>query len=377
MKNFVKLSAILLVLAVFAAFAGCNHMPYIGPTEIEIPTPEPTPEPVKADAELIDQYLGDWYGIYAVGEASGIYFNNKDVRNDCALRVALDSYGKGSLYLSVNGMGRDSISGSTNAFALCTAELKEDCLLVKGMINRLSVEWRMVKDGALLKLSERYGDDKDYMDIEITLARPDGIAFSGFRPEALVYIVDYGFNGIIDKLGGMTSELPKLTAPEGYSTHAFFDEGGAVYDTPEPAGASTAVSQDGRVTVTLPEGYLVLSNDVRNFVVSGPADKLISAEFIVSSWADDSLSFLLGNTPNVAELYHYTIDGYDFYGTFVDSTTTSSGPVTSFKLCGTNGTGTLIIINMQLNLDSYGAYSYINVNNASFTKLVLGARFAG
>ena len=76
----------------------------------------------------------------------------------------------------------------------------------------------------------------------------------------------------------------------------------------------------------------------------------------------------------MTELYHYTIDGYDFYGTFLDSEFTEPG-TRVFKLCGTNGTGALVIINITLEMDEYSAYSYVNVDNAAFTQIVLGARF--
>ena len=59
--------------------------------------------------------------------------------------------------------------------------------------------------------------------------------------------------------------------------------------------------------------------------------------------------------------------------TGLEPATYAEGALTVFKLCGTNDTGALIIINITM--DAYSAYSYVNVDNASFTELILGARF--
>ena len=46
---------------------------------------------------------------------------------------------------------------------------------------------------------------------------------------------------------------------------------------------------------------------------------------------------------------------------------------TVFKLCGTNGTGNLVIITVTTAMDAYSAYNYVNVDNADFCGLILGA----
>lgn len=372
-----KLGLILSIAALvlcLAAAPACHNNDPVEPTPIDIPTSEPTQIPQPISPELIDAYLGDWYGVYSVGECAGEYIPNANISNDCALRVSVDGFGRGSCSLTVNGMERDSVSGSTNIFALCTASLEEDGLHVAGMINRLPVDWLFTLDGGLLMLNGRYGTETDYMVITVALARPDVIFETPLVLAAREYLEARGFLGVVDKLGGSTDELPRVTPPEGYSPHLFFTENDAE-TTPVPDDGRTVLSADGHITVHLPEGYEVTENTVMDFVVACPEKGLAGAEFTVSSWSTDSLSFLLGNTPNVTELYHYTIDGFDFYGTFLESTPATEGPAsTVFKLCGTNGTGVLIIINLELELDAYSAYSYVNVDNADFTELILGAK---
>lgn len=365
----------LALLAVDLCFAcGCVQHGSDDPTPIDIPTSEPTQVPTLADPALIDAYIGDWYGVYTVGEAAGAFVPNANVSNDCAMRVAVDGYGRGVCSLTVNGMERDSVSGSTNVFALCTAEVMQDGLHVDGMINRLPIEWAFTRDGDLLMMQGRYGTDTDYMVVSIALARPDVIFSTPLVLSAREYLESAGFRGVVEKLGGSNAELPDVTAPEGYSSHVFFTEASAE-NTAVPDDGRTVTSADGHITLHLPEGYFVRDNTVMDFIITAPEKGVDSAEFTVSSWSTDSLSFLLGNTPNVSELYHYTIDGFDFYGTFLEGTPSTEGPAsTVFKLCGTNGTGTLIIINLTFALDAYSAYSYVNVENADFTELILGAK---
>jgi hypothetical protein len=359
----------------FALTCGCSlfkHEEAPKPTEIDIPTAEPTAEPVLLEPETIDAFIGDWYGVYRVTEAAGFYIPNANTQNDCAMRVSLDEYGMGSAYLAVNGLQRDAVSGSANVFALCTADVKDGALMIEGMINTASVEWRFEMDGARLKLFEVYGDSMNYMHIEIFLARPDSLSELGFTCDAAEYLAQKGFVGVMDKLGGSTRNLPAVTPPEGYDPHIFFTA--SQMETPAPVDENSVMSANGYIRVKLPEGYAVVENDVMDFIIANPDERISGVEFIVSAWNTDALSFLLGNTPNVTELYHYLIDGFDFYGTFVEASA-AEGTGTVFKLCGTNDTGALIIINITMAMDAYSAYSYVNVDNASFTELILGARF--
>ena len=113
MKKALKISLAILLALAMAACAGCKlfHR-HDDPSQIDIPTPEPTEIPSQIDANILDGFIGDWYGVYSIPEARGIYALNAYVKNDCAMRVSLDSFGAGSCYLQVNGMGRDSVSGS-------------------------------------------------------------------------------------------------------------------------------------------------------------------------------------------------------------------------------------------------------------------------
>ncbi|MBQ2518084.1 MAG: hypothetical protein II536_04575 [Clostridia bacterium] len=376
MKKYCLIAALALLAATLCFACGCLHNDPGNTTPIDIPTSEPTQVPTLADPALIDAYLGDWYGVYTVGEAAGVFVPNANVSNDCAMRVAVDGYGRGVCSLTVNGMGRDAVSGSSNVFALCTAEVMQDGLHVDGMINRMPVEWAFTRDGNLLMMQGRCGTDTDYMVISIALARPDVIFSTPLVLAAREYLESAGFMGVVEKLGGSNDELPAVTPPEGYPSHVFFTEDSAG-ETASPDDGRTVTSADGHITLHLPDGYFVRENTVMDFIITSPEKGVDSAEFTVSSWSTDSLSFLLGNTPNVSELYHYTIDGFDFYGTFLEGTPSTEGPAsTVFKLCGTNGTGTLIIINLNFALDAYSAYSYVNVENADFTELILGAKLS-
>lgn len=369
-----KLCLLLAVIMAAAVFCACREDKPAEPTEIDIPTTEPTAEPQLLDGALIDAYNGDWYGVYTVGEAAGLFVPNANVSNDCALRVSVDGYGRGVCNLTVNGMQRDNVSGSTNVFALCTALLDETGLQLSGMVNRLPIDWQFALEGELLVLRGRYGTDMDYMQICIALARPEGIFDTPLVLEAEQYLKERGFIGVVDLLGGSSAELPAVTAPEGYPTHVFFTEEEAEA-TPEPGDERSVMSADGHILVHLPEGYAVKANTVIDFIVACPEKGVESVDFTVSAWSTDSLSFLLGNTPNVTELYHYTIDGFDFYGTFLEGEPTLEGSApTVFKLCGTDGSGMLIIINITLSMDAYSAYSYVNVDNADFTELILEAK---
>lgn len=376
MKKLAFSALILFLCAAMAASCGCSlfhREEDPKPTEIDIPTLEPTEEPVPVAPEVIDGFIGDWYGVYRVTEAAGFYIPNANTQNDCAMRVALDGFGRGSCYLVVNGMPRDNVSGSENVFALCTADLKDNELVLNGMINTLPVDWSFQKAEDRLQLAAVYGDSMNYMHIEIFLARPDSLEKLGFEVEAQEYLAEKGFIGVMDKLGGSTRELPEVVVPEGFDPHLFFT--GSEMTTPEPADENAVISEDGHIRILLPEGYIVVENSVMDFVIASPENRITAIDFTVSAWNTDSLSFLLGNTPNVSELYHYIIDGFDFYGTFVESPSSEEGVSTAFKLCGTNGDGCLIIINITMAMDSYSAYSYINVDNAAFTELILGARF--
>ncbi len=370
MKRMKLFAVVLAALMAAALFCGCHETKPNGPSQIDIPTSEPTEPPTVVDPNVVDGFLGDWYGVFTVTGASGMYADNAGVKNDCAMRAAINSYGSGSCYLAVNGMGPDAVSGSANVFALCTACIADNRLSVKGMVNRLSVDWSFVKDGALLKLSERYGDENDHMDIEIVLARPDALSVSGLAPAASAYIAANGYLNIVDRLGGMTAELPAIIAPEGFEAHDFFTT-----ESSDPGldDIGRLLSADGRIGLKLPEKYMILQNDADGIVVASPDEGVWSVSFTVSETEADSLSFLLSCAPEASEICHYTIDGFDFYGAFVESPLPDVP--TAFKLCGTDGTGALVVIDILTGLTSKDTYNYMNVKNDSFKELVLNARF--
>ena len=374
MKKLLRTSLIaLLVIAMAASFA-CRRKPSGDDPSVDIPTPVPTEPNLPLDAEVIDRFIGDWYGVYRVDEAKGVFAPNYNVSNDCAMRVAVDDFGKGVCYLQVNGMGRDDVSGRTDLFALCSAAIKDGSIDITGSVNKFEVDWSFDLVDGMLKLTEVYGTVEDHMRIVIELVRPDELILSGLNVEASDYLNRYGFSQVIDKLGGSTAQLPAVSVAEGMDPHIFFTGEAVQQSTPEPVSGRTIVSADGHIILDMPDDYVVLKNSVVDFEVAAPQANVVSVDFTVSMWNTDSLSFLLGNTPDVTELYHYTIDGFDFYGTFIE-TETETGAATGFKLCGTDGNGNLIIINITLDMDAFEAYSYVNVDNEAFTELILGAKF--
>lgn len=376
MKKRFTVIAILLITLMLAVSVSCRRHGDDGPSDVDIPTPVATEPLVPLSAEEIDRFIGDWYGVYSVTEARGVFAPNSGVVNDCAMRVAFDGLGRGSVYLQVNGMGRDEVSGKTDVFAMCSALIRPDRIDISGRVNTQDVNWSFDYDEGKLKLVEVYGGVDDHMRIEIELARPDELLESGIAVDAKDYLARHGFAEVIDALGGSTKALPEISVPAGADPHVFFTGGSETVDvTPVPSDSSYLVSADGHITVSVPEGYVVVKNSVMDFVLAAPDQNVMSVDFTVSSWDKDGLSFLLGNTPDVKELYHYTIDGFDFYGTFIENPVSDAGSTMCFKMCGTDGDGNLIIINITLAMDQFTAYSYVNVDNSAFTELILGAKF--
>lgn len=374
MKKLTEILCLTIAVMMLASFGGCLKDP-TGPSVVDLKTPVPTEAPAPADAETVDAFLGDWYGVYTVKTASGIYAANAGIKNDCAMRVAIGENGLGTCYLAVNGLGPDAVSGSKNLFALCTSAIVNGELRVKGMINRYPVEWTFRRDNGLLKLAESFGDANDGMEIEIVLARPDELAGSGIAADAAEYLAEYGFTGVIDAIGGRSAELPALSPAEGYDAHDFFtaEPTGSVED-PLPTGGKIITGATGHITLDLPENYIVMQNDVLGLVLSAPADRVSSVDFTYAAWNTGSLEYLIENAPGARDFTHYTIDGFDFYGAFVD------GPQgfersTVYKLCGVNGRGKLIVITMTMNMDMTEAMKYASVSNDSFRQLILGAKF--
>lgn len=365
-----KLNVLLLItLACVLAFSACINTVDPGPTEIEIPTPEPTAEPRAIDAEAIDACLGDWYGVFSVTGAGGAYAPNSGVKNDCAMRAALDAFGRGTLYLVVNGLGADSISGSKNVFALCAAELTGDGISVRGMVNRYAVDWLFTQENGLLRLNGRVGDENDNMDIEILLSRPDALAASGLEPDALAYVNEHGFGGVISLLGGSERELPSLNPAEGMDAHDFFsaEPEGASIEDPIPVG-TLVTGANGHITLNLPAGYIVIENDAMGFIVAGPEDGLIKGDFSYTSWDTDALSFLVSSVPALTELYHYTVDGFDFYGTFAQA---PANDESLFRLCGVKD-GKLVIVNLLFSVGEEQAKTFLS--GESFRMLIMGMK---
>lgn len=376
MKKKLTVIAILLLTAILAVSAACKRGNDNGPSDVDIPTPVATEPIVPLTAEEIDRFIGDWYGVYSVTEARGVFAPNSGISNDCAMRVAFDNLGRGSVYLQVNGMGRDEVSGKTDVFAMCSATVHSTRIDVNGRINTQDINWSFDYENGRLKLVEVYGGVEDHMRIEIELIRPDELLASDLAVDARDYIARYGFADVIDRMGGYVHALPEISVPEGIDPHIFYTgETTETEITPVPTDANYIVSADGHITVSLPQGYVVVKNSVMDFVLAAPDQNVMSVDFTVSSWDKDGLAFLLGNTPDVKELYHYTIDGFDFYGTFIENPVSGAGATMCFKMCGTDGEGDLIIINITLSMDQFSAYSYVNVDNDAFTKLILEAKF--
>lgn len=374
MKKLGKLLVILMAAVMIVPLGGCFKDPS-GPSVVDLKTPVPTAAPVLPDKETVDAFFGDWYGTYTVKTASGIYAANAGVKNDCAMRIAIYDAGAVNCYLAVNGLAPDAVSGSKNLFALCTSGIADGALKVKGMINRYPVEWTFRRENALLKLSEKFGDEANGMEIEIVLARPDELAGSGIDPDAADFLKAYGFPGVIDALGGKTSELPVLSPMEGLSAHDFFTAGpsGAV-DDPIPAGGKIILSATGHIRLDLPDNYVVMQNDVLGLVLAAPADKVTGVDFTYTSWNTEALPYLIENAPGARDFTHYTIDGFDFYGAFIEGPQ-GLGRSTVYKLCGVNGQGKLIVITMTMNMDMAEAKEYASAANDSFRQLILGAKF--
>lgn len=374
MKRLTKLLVIIMAAAMLIPVCGCFGEPS-GPSVVDLRTPEPTDAPAPADPEAVDAFFGDWYGTYTVKSASGIYAANAGVANDCAMRAALNEFGVGSCFLAVNGLEPDAVSGSKNLFALCTAAVTENGLAVNGTIHRYPVEWTFRRENALIKLNERFGDDANGMEIEIVLARPDELAGSGIVPDAADYLKTYGFAGVIDALGGKTSELPELKPAEGRALHDFFTAAPAgSVDDPLPSGGKIVTSATGHIRLDLPENYVVLQNDVLGLVLAAPYDRVTGVDFTYTSWNTDALAYLIENAPGARDFTHYTIDGFDFYGAFIEGPQ-GYGSSTVYKLCGVNGYGKLVIITMTMNMDMQDAMKYASVGNDSFRQLILGAKF--
>ena len=382
MRSVIRIVSLIVTAALACALcAGCGLFGgNNSPSPIDIPTSEPTDSAVLLSDSVLESFVGDWYGIFTVAEARGVYARNSKVRNDCAMRVAIDDHGTGTCYLQVNGLGRDSVSGSSNIFAGCAAQVYGSKLRIYGPIHGIDIDWNFDLENGQLRLVEVYGDVNDHMRIEMRLLRPDSFAGSGVIPDAMDYIIAHGYADVIDCLGGSTAELPAISVPEGVDPHIYFTGGGGVtpiVPTPVPTeDPGTVFSTDGHFRVSLPEGYETVSNTVMDFTVACTEKGILAVNYAFSNWGTDSLSFLMANTPNVTELYHYTISGYDFYGTFLqayseDPEATPFG-TTVFKLCGTNGTGNLVIITVTTALDAYSAYNYVNVGNDDFTELILG-----
>ena len=358
------ISIILLLSLAAAAFTGCHRLPGPDISDITTPAPDATAVPAAVDPAMIDGVIGDWYGVFTVVTVGGIYADNFGIRNDCALRVALDESGKGSCYLVVNGLE------GGNVLANCAASLDETKLMLIGSVGGKPVEWAFERQGTVMKLTEKYGDEADFMDFEIVVSRPDMLALSGLRPDATDYIAKNGYADIVDRLGGSGAELPAVTPLEGYADHVFFTRGGPV-DDPEPTEApNLLVCCGGHVMLSLPDSYVVLQNDNSGFIAACPEENVWSIEFSYTEAEADALSVLLANNPNPKMITHYVIDGYDCYGAFLDGENQSS---TVFRLCGSNGEGGLLMISMDMGMDAHSAYYYVNVRNGSFAQLVLGA----
>ena len=370
MKTALKLTALVTALLIALTLCACTSPGNDGPANVDVPTPEPTsvPQPTPIP-DAVDAFLGDWYGVYSVKDAGGAYAENANIHNDCAMRAALDSFGSGFCYLAVNGLV--SQNGGGNVFEYCAAALEGSELVVRGSVGGQSVEWRFRRDGDVRRLAERFENGGDFMDIEILLARPDSLAAVGIRPDALAYISVNGFYGIVDQLGGSTGELPDIVPADDYPDHDFFTNW---YDDPDYDLRSDITSVDGRIRLSLPEKYLVLQNDGAGIVLAAPDESVWRVEFTVSETELDSLSCLFSNVPGVDEFYHYTIDGFDFYGAFVSSSV--PGETFVFKLFGTDDAGNLIEISISMGLIKRDALAYINSDNASFRQLVLSAKFS-
>ncbi len=374
MKKLIRTVLIIALAAVTALTGGCKYLRKSdgGYTQIDIPTTGPTDIPAMLSIETINNFLGDWYGTFTVSEAKGRFAPNANVQNDCAMRVSVDGYGKGSCFLQVNGMGRSSVSGSSNLFALCTAAISGNSLNISGMIDREAVDWCFDFADNKLTLVEVYGDVADHMRIEIVLVRPDdAIAMSSICPQATDYFIKHGCADAIDLLGGSTGDLPVIIVPEGCEPHIFFT------GSSHGGGPAAVTSTDGHFSVILPEGYSVAENTVISFKLTAPAKNVESVEFKSSAWEGDSLSFLLSTVEDATDLYHYSIDGFDFYGVIVQRASADPGEqaVTDLTLFGTNGSGNLITIVFTVDMSSFAAYNYFNVDNEDFETLILNARF--
>ncbi len=330
-----------------------------------IKTPEPSEPTVnEVDPSVLAKYIGDWYGIYAVADAGGVYADNANVSNDCAMRIAVDEAGAYSAYLVINGNGgrlyNCNIADGSTFMLEAAADGKAG--LGGGTFTAI---------GDKLIYTEVYVSGDDYMNITITMKRP-GAAWSGTVPVSYDYVCENGFGSLVANMGGNIDDLPQI--PQSVSeliggevNMMLSTQGGG--NTPDVV---RTVSSNGQISVILPEGYTVSEDDEISFVISGEDYGVAEISFSVSAWNTDGLTFLIENNDGVTDLYHYTIDGFDCYGAFFDCL--DEYGYTLFELCGTDDNGNLIVINIELTMDIVMAYQYV-IENSDFTELVLGAQF--
>lgn len=307
MKKTVRILAFALVAVMAAAAAGCIRINYPAPDESEKPTSAP---PVSFDKTLI----GDWYGVFSVTEAAGKYAANAGTDNDCAMRLALGEDGRGSAYIAVNTVGE--------LFETCTAEASEGGVKLTGKVGGMEVEWKLTLLGKRLRLSEAYGEGGDTMNVEMVLMHCGDEWTGAPIPAGYAFTNEYGFGNVIESMGGDLKKLPEITDKDANLRYTS-DEWNGIPEPPEPAfdDEGRTVSSNGVFSLIVPEGFKVTRDDDYAISFKNDGKGVTEVIFYLYLTNDDPLTVLLDPENGFSDesFYHFTIDGFDCYGSATDT----------------------------------------------------------
>ena len=319
--------AALLIALLLTALTACTDEP-----EILIPSPAPSTE-VPA-AEFDRGVIGDWYGIFSVGDAGGKYGPNSGKANDCAVRLALNDYGEGPFYCVINGLG-------DGYFADCRAYADKTGVVVQGTVGGERVDWRFDMLGGKLSLSELYGGGDDYMRVEIVLRHcGDDWSADARRPAGLDHVTENGFYGVVAQMGGDPANMPAVSG-EGLNLRLTTDEKQTF--GPEFDADGRTISQNGHFSIVMPEGFSVLS-DGELFAITS-RDGRVRIVYYLEQSEKAPLEALTEHMQGLGhdDIYRYDIDGYDCYATVVRGDNASN-----VVLIGNKNPGTLLKVNLLL-----------------------------
>lgn len=370
MKKLIKTAALLIALAMLVPFAGCTFIESIlNPEPTDVPAPTDTPAP---DVRINKEFLGDWYGVFSVSETGGKYKPNENVKNDCVMRISANESGIGCVYAVVNGMGE--------LFDSVAAAVLSDTVTIKGSFCGREVEWHMDLFGRMLVTSQFFGDDTDYMYIEMKLMHCGEEWDAEEAPAGYEYTLKHGFGDLVTIMGGSRENLPEVTVP-GVNLRLTTDVDPGPGETPAPGfhDEGRVTSEGGNFSVVLPEGFSIARNNEFDFVLTNKDIGVISVSFNVTESDEDPLEKLI-NEPtqwSVSKGYfvHYTIDEFDCYAAAVNAEGSSGN--SRILVYGTDGTY-FLTVEYLVATDVMRAWAIIDdVPDANFSTIVLGALISG